>query len=67
MTRDHDAFVFYAAVAIAVASLFIGYETVPEAAAPVAQEDVRPGPDARPVSAPAEQRALVVAVSHKIR
>lgn len=67
MTRDRDAFVFYSAVAIAVASLFIGHEAAPEAAAPVAQAGAQPRPAALPVSATAEQRPLVVAVSHKIR
>lgn len=67
MTRDRDAFVFYSAVVIAVASLFIGHEAAPEAAAPVAQTDAQPRPAARPLPATAEQRPLVVAVSHKIR
>ena len=67
MTRDRDAFVFYSAVVIAVASLFIGHDVAPEAAAPVAQAGAQLRSATLPVPATAEQRPLVIAVSHQIR
>ncbi|MBX3665865.1 MAG: hypothetical protein KF834_09270 [Burkholderiales bacterium] len=70
MTRDCDAFVFYSALVIAVLTLFIGHDGVPDATASAAS------PAAQAVSArdaAVQQQGvrdgglppLVLAVSHK--
>lgn len=68
MTRDHDAFVFYSALLIAVLTLFIGHEAVPDATASAAPSAVQAVP-ARDTVAQQQVRGSgqpqVLAVSHK--
>lgn len=68
MTGDRDAFVFYAALVIAVLTLFIGHEGAPDTTASVASPAAQAVP-ARDAAAQQQVRAsgqpLVLAVSHK--
>ena len=68
MTRDHDAFVFYSALVIAVLTLFIGHETVPDTMASAASPAVQAAP-ARDTAAQQQVQGsgqpVMLVVSHK--
>lgn len=71
MTRDHDAFVFYSALLIAVLTLFIGHEAVPDTTAS-ASSPASPAVQAVPARDTAAQQQVrgsgqtrVLAVSHR--
>jgi hypothetical protein len=68
MTRDRDAFVFYAALVIAVLTLFIGHEGTPDTTASAASPAAQAVP-ARDAATQQQLRSsglpLVIAVSYK--
>ncbi len=68
MTRDHDAFVFYSALVIAVLTLFIGHETMPDTTASIASPAAQAVP-ARDNAAQQQVRgsgqSRVLAASHQ--